>query len=205
MSGYGNYGASPEQYPIDAGRLRRVLEIAAEKSGWGKRKPGAGTGWGLAVHRSFVTYVASVVQVEVNDKGEIKIPRVDTVVDAGMIVNPQFVKAQFEGAAVFGTSIARTGEITASDGAVDQSNFHDYPVARIAEAPYETNVYIVESTGPPAVSESLAYPHSCPRSATRSTQRPEYESEICRSREPTWGSKPDVASSWLTLLKIMQA
>ncbi|MGO9602727.1 MAG: molybdopterin cofactor-binding domain-containing protein [Candidatus Binataceae bacterium] len=149
LSGYGNYGASPEQYPIDAGRLRRVLEIAAEKSGWGKRKPGAGTGWGLAVHRSFVTYVASVVQVEVNDKGEIKIPRVDTVVDAGMIVNPQFVKAQFEGAAVFGTSIARTGEITASDGAVDQSNFHDYPVARIAEAPYETNVYIVESTAPP--------------------------------------------------------
>jgi isoquinoline 1-oxidoreductase beta subunit len=147
---YPNYGASYREYPIDTGRLRRVLEVAAEKSGWSRRRTGRGGGWGLAVHRSFLTYVATVVQVEVNDDGEIRIPRVDTAVDAGTVVDPQFVKAQFEGAAVFGTSIARTGEITATAGAIDQANFFDYPVARIAEAPYQTNVYLVESTAPPA-------------------------------------------------------
>jgi isoquinoline 1-oxidoreductase subunit beta len=146
---YSNYGASEKAYPIDTGRLRRVLEIAAEKSGWGKRRSGAGTGWGLAVHRSFVTYVATVVQVEVSDAGEVRIPRVDTVVDAGMVVNPQFVQAQFEGAAVFGTSIVRTGEITARNGAIVQSNFFDYPVARITDAPHEINVYLVDSKAPP--------------------------------------------------------
>ena len=146
---YGNYGASLETYPIDTARLRRVLEIAAEKSGWSKRQSGSGTGWGLAVHRSFVTYVATVVQVEVNDDGKIRIARVDTAVDAGTVVDPQFVQAQFEGAAVFGTSIARSGEITARDGAILQSNFSDYPVARMADAPYETYVHIVQSKAPP--------------------------------------------------------
>src|SRR5260370_11151351 len=125
--------------------MRRVVEIAAEKSGWGKRKLGKGSGMGIAVHRSFVTTVASVVHVEVTDSGKIVIPRVDTVVDAGMIVNPIAVQAQFEGAAVFGTSVARTGEITATGGKIDQSNFHNYRVARIADAPYQTNVYLVES------------------------------------------------------------
>ncbi len=72
------------------------------------------------------------------------------MVDAGTVVNPANVRAQFEGAAVFGTSIARTGEITATNGVIDQSNFHDYPVARINEAPYQTNVYIVESDAAPA-------------------------------------------------------
>jgi isoquinoline 1-oxidoreductase beta subunit len=147
---YPNYDASYEAYPFDTGRLRRVAEIAAEKSGWRNRKPRKGIGWGIAVHRSFLTYAASVVQVEVSDKGEIRIPRVDTAVDAGLVVNPESTRAQFEGAAVFGTSIARTGEITVKDGAVEQSNFDDYPVARIDEAPLHTNVYIVDSSAPPA-------------------------------------------------------
>ena len=146
---YPNYGASYKTYPIDTARLRRVLELAAEQSGWAKRKPSDGTGWGIAVHRSFVTYVASVVQVEVSDKGELRIPRVDTVVDAGLVVDPMFVRTQFEGAAVFGTSVARSGEITATNGVIDQSNFFDYPVARINEAPLQTNVHIVESNAPP--------------------------------------------------------
>jgi isoquinoline 1-oxidoreductase beta subunit len=145
---YPNYGASYKSYPIDTGRLRRVLELAAEKSGWAKRKPADRSGWGLAVHRSFVTYVAAVVQVEVGDKGEIRIPRVDMAVDAGQIVDRQFVEAQFQGAAVFGTSVARSGEITATGGVIDQSNFFDYPVARINEAPLETDVHIVESDAP---------------------------------------------------------
>jgi isoquinoline 1-oxidoreductase beta subunit len=138
-----------EKYPYDLGRLRHVAELAAEKSNWGKKKLGKGSGMGIAVHRSFFTYVASVVEVEV-DRGAIRIPHVTTVVDAGIVANPEMVRQQFEGAAVFGTSIARTGEITASDGAVDQSNFSDYPVARMNDAPYQVDVHIVESTAPPA-------------------------------------------------------
>lgn len=147
---YPNYGASYEQYPVDTARLRRVTEIAAEKSGWGKRRLGKGSGLGIAAHRSFLTYVASVVEVEVTDQGELRIPRVDTVVDAGLVVNPETVRAQFEGAAVFGTSIAKTGEITATNGVIDQSNYNDYRVARMNEAPLHTNVYLVDSIAPPA-------------------------------------------------------
>jgi isoquinoline 1-oxidoreductase subunit beta len=147
---YPNYGASLATYPWETGRLRQVTEMVAEKAGWGKRKLGKGAGLGIAAHRSFLTYVASVVEVELNDQGEIKIPRVDTVVDAGLVVNPEITRAQFEGAAVFGTSVAKTGEITATKGVINQSNFSDYPVARINEAPLQTNVYLVDSSAPPA-------------------------------------------------------
>jgi isoquinoline 1-oxidoreductase beta subunit len=147
---YPNYGAAYDAYPWETGRLRRVTEMVIEKSGWGKRKLGKGAGVGIAAHRSFLTYVATVVEVEVNDEGDIRIPRVDTVVDAGLVVNPEVTKAQFEGAAVFGTSVARSGEITAKGGVIEQSNFDSYPVARINEAPYQTNVYLVESDAPPA-------------------------------------------------------
>jgi isoquinoline 1-oxidoreductase subunit beta len=148
--GYPNYDGSLEDYPVDIGRMRKVVEIAADKSDWGKRKLGQGSGMGIAVHRSFLTYVATVVEVRVDDGGELTIPRVDTVVDAGLVVNPEATRSQFEGAAVFGTSLSRSGEITAKDGAIEQSNFHDYPVARMNEAPKQTNVYIVDSDAPPA-------------------------------------------------------
>jgi isoquinoline 1-oxidoreductase beta subunit len=145
-----NYGGNYDVYPNDTGRLRRVLEIAAEKSGWGKKKFAKGAGMGLAVHRSFLTYVANVVEVQITDDGKVHIPRVDTVVDAGLITNPEAARAQFEGAAVFGTSIALSGEITATNGAIDQSNFDTYPVARMREAPLQTNVHLVDSDAPPA-------------------------------------------------------
>ena len=139
-----------DAYPWETGRLRHVTEMVAEKSGWGNRKHGKGTGVGIAAHRSFLTYVATVVEVEVNDQGEVRIPRVDTVLDAGLVVNPEATRAQFEGAAVFGASVVRSGEITATKGAINQSNFQDYPVARITEAPQQTNVHVVESDAPPA-------------------------------------------------------
>jgi len=147
---YPNYGASPAEYPVDTARLRHVIEQAAEKSGWGKEKSGNGVGYGFAAHRSFLTYVACVVKVEVNADGDIAIPRVDYVVDAGTVVNPDRTRSQFEGAAVYGTSIARYGEITAKNGAIEQSNFNDYQVTRLPEAPRQTNVYIVENEAPPA-------------------------------------------------------
>jgi isoquinoline 1-oxidoreductase beta subunit len=145
-----NYGANYQAYPNDTGRLRKVLEIAAEKSGWGKRKFAKGAGMGIAVHRSFLTYVANVVEVQVTDDGKVHIPRVETVVDAGLITNPEAARAQFEGGAVFGTSIALSGAITATNGAIDQSNFDSYPVARMREAPLQTNVHLVGSDAPPA-------------------------------------------------------
>ncbi len=146
---YTNYDGDYEKYPIDTARFRRVVQIAAEKSGWGKQKMGNGFGMGLAVHRAFLTYVASVVQVEVKD-GKTEIRRVDTALDAGTVVNPAIVKNQFEGAAVMGTSIAFYGEITATNGVIDQSNFNDFQVARINVAPRQTNVYIVDSEAAPA-------------------------------------------------------
>jgi len=146
---YTNYDGDYEKYPIDIARFRRVVQMAAEKSGWGKQKLGNGFGMGIATHRSFLTYVATVVQAEVKDDRVI-LHRVDTALDAGTLVNPTIVKQQFEGAAVMGTSIAFYGEITATNGVINQSNFDTFPVARINAAPRETNIYIVESDAPPA-------------------------------------------------------
>jgi len=139
----------PNLFPLDTARTRRVVEMVAEKSQWANKKSGNGRGFGIAVHRSFLSYVASVVEVEV-DKGNVRVVRVDTVVDAGKVVNVDRVNSQFEGAAVFGISLALMGEITAAGGKIQQSNFHQYPVARINEAPMQTNVTIVQSDAPPA-------------------------------------------------------
>jgi isoquinoline 1-oxidoreductase beta subunit len=147
---YSNYDGAYEQYPIDTARFRRVLSLATEKSGWGKQKSGNGFGTGVAMHRSFLTYVATVVQVQVNEAGQVQIMRVDTALDAGTVVNPEMARQQFEGAAVMGTSLAFYGEITAKDGAIQQSNFNDYQVTRMKDAPRETHIYIVPSDAPPA-------------------------------------------------------
>ncbi|HET7154713.1 MAG TPA: molybdopterin cofactor-binding domain-containing protein [Hyphomicrobiaceae bacterium] len=137
-----NYGEPFETYPIETGRLRRVAELAAKEAGWGRQLP-KGQGLGIAAHRSFVTYVATVVHVVVGDKGRITIPRVDTAIDCGYCVHPERVRSQIEGAAVMGLSLAKYGEITLKNGAVEQSNFNDFQVARIDESPAETRVHIV--------------------------------------------------------------
>jgi len=147
---YPNYDGAYDQYPIDTARFRRVLTLAAEKAGWGKQKQGNGFGMGIAMHRSFLTYVATVVQVQVNDAGQVLVHQVDTALDAGTVVNPEMARQQFEGAAVMGTSIAFYGEITATNGVIDQSNFDTFQMARMNNAPRQTNVYIVPSDAPPA-------------------------------------------------------
>jgi isoquinoline 1-oxidoreductase subunit beta len=146
---YQNYGASYDTLPYDTRRLRRVLEVAAEKAGWGKRKPGNGWGMGLAAHRSFNCYVASVVEVEVDGKGQVRVPRVHQVLDAGVVVNPDRVRAQFEGAAVMAVGLARTGEITAANGRIVQGNFNNFPVPRIGDAPHQVDVHIIDSDAAP--------------------------------------------------------
>jgi isoquinoline 1-oxidoreductase beta subunit len=138
-----DYGEPHQVYPVDTGRLRKVTELAAEKAGWGKTLP-KGQGLGIAAHRSFVSYIATVVHVEIGDKGKITIPRVDTAIDCGFCVHPERVRSQIEGAAVMGLTLAKYGEITFKNGAVQQSNFSDYPLVRIDESPTQTNVHIVE-------------------------------------------------------------
>src|SRR5207249_3780745 len=137
-----NHGESPERYPVDTGRLRRVVETAAREAGWGKALP-KGHGLGIAAHYSFVTYVAAVVEVAVDDKGGLTIPRVDIAVDCGASINPDRVRAQMEGACVMGVSLATTGEVSFKDGRPQQDNFHTYEVTRLAGAPTEIRIQIL--------------------------------------------------------------
>ena len=114
-----------KRYPLDTARLRRVVEMVAEKSGWGKSPSGKGHGFGIAAHRAFLTYVATVVEVEVDEKGQVQIPNVWTAVDTGTVVAPDNVRNQIEGAANFGCiagcsmtqpSLSRPWNSTASSG-----------------------------------------------------------------------------------------
>jgi len=144
MSDNWNYTESPELYPFDTGRLRRVIESAALQAGWGRQLP-AGQGLGIAAHYSFVTYVAAVVQVAVNEKGELSIPLIDIALDSGAQVNPERVRAQVEGACVMGAGNALLSAISFKAGRVEQSNFNDYQVARINEAPHDIRVHLIGS------------------------------------------------------------
>jgi isoquinoline 1-oxidoreductase beta subunit len=146
---YPNYGQPIEKHPIDTRRLRRVIEVAAERSGWVSKRSGNGRGLGIAAHRSFNSYMATVVEVEVDSRGVIRVPRVDQVLDAGLIVNPDRVRAQCEGAAVMGVGLAMFGEITASAGRIQQRNFNDFQVARMNTAPVSTEVHFIDSDRPP--------------------------------------------------------
>jgi len=137
-----NHGESPERYPVDTGRLRNVAELAAKEAGWGRTLP-KGSGLGIAAHYSFVSYVAAVVEVAVDAKGEVSIPRVDIAIDCGATVNPDRIRAQMQGACVMGVSAATLGAITFKDGRAQQDNFHQYEVTRMPAAPREIRVHIV--------------------------------------------------------------
>ncbi|MBP0114599.1 xanthine dehydrogenase family protein molybdopterin-binding subunit [Bradyrhizobium vignae] len=137
-----NYGEPQDSYPIDTARLRKVVELVAEKGEWGRQVP-KGHGLGIAVHRSFVSYIATIIEVAVDDKGKLTVPRVDTAIDCGTYVNPERIASQIEGAAIMGLSLAKYGEITFKDGKVQQKNFDDFQVIRMDESPLVTNVYIV--------------------------------------------------------------
>ncbi|MEZ5740140.1 MAG: molybdopterin cofactor-binding domain-containing protein [Burkholderiaceae bacterium] len=138
-----NYGEPYDEFPNDTGRLRNVIELAASRADWGRQLP-KGEGLGIAAHRSFVTYVASVVRVRIGEDGSISIPEVHTAVDCGFCVNPERVQSQMEGAAVMGMTLALYSGITFENGAVQQANYHDYPVARLSSYPQRVHTYIVE-------------------------------------------------------------
>ena len=139
-----NYGESPRRYPLDTGRLRAVIERATREAGWG-RGMAKGRGLGLAATYSFMSYAAAVVEVEIGAGGKITIPQVDIAFDCGPQVNPDRVRAQLEGACIMGLTVAKHGEITFREGRVQQSNFNDYPVMRIPEAPREIRVHLQPS------------------------------------------------------------
>ena len=146
-----NYGEPYDSYPIDTARLRRVVDIVADKGGWGRSVP-KGHGLGIAAHRSFVSYVATIVEASVDDKGKLTVHQVDTAIDCGTFVNPERIQSQIEGAAIMGLSLAKYGEITFKDGKVQQGNYDDFPVIRMDEAPLVTNVHIVpvDANTPPS-------------------------------------------------------
>ncbi len=131
---------------FSSARLKNVLKKAAKNADWNKKLP-ENHALGLAVHFSFLSYVASVVEVSVID-GKLKVHNVYTVIDCGTVVNRDTVIAQMEGSAIFGMSIAYYGKITAKNGAIEQSNYHDYKMVRIPDAP-KVHVEIVESTENP--------------------------------------------------------
>jgi isoquinoline 1-oxidoreductase beta subunit len=137
-----NHGEDPTKYPIDTGRLRRVAETAAKAAGWGRKLP-RGQGMGIAAHYSFTTYVASVVQVAVDSKGNLSIPRVDIAIDCGAIVNPERVRSQMEGAVNMGLSNALHSEVTFKDGRAQQDNFHQFEVLRMNAAPRAIRVHLI--------------------------------------------------------------
>src|SRR2546427_10523756 len=136
------HGESPERFPVDTGRLRRVVETGARESGCGKKLP-KGHGLGIAAHYSFVSYIAAVVEVVVDDQGALTVPRVDIAVDCGATVNPDRVRSQMEGACVMGVGVATLGEISFKGGRVEQDNFHAYEVTRMSGAPREIRVHII--------------------------------------------------------------
>ena len=142
VADFWNYGDPVETYPIDTGRLRRVAQLAAEQAEWGKALP-PGQGRGIAAHRSFLSYVATVVHVAVDGKGKLTIPRVDTAIDCGFHINPERIRSQIEGAAVMGLSLAKRGQVTFKNGQPEQKNFDGFIVARIDEAPLDVRVHIV--------------------------------------------------------------
>ncbi|MBV8429508.1 MAG: xanthine dehydrogenase family protein molybdopterin-binding subunit [Hyphomicrobiales bacterium] len=137
-----DYGENPDTYPIDTGRLRKLVELLAEKGEWGRKLP-KGHGLGIAVHRSFVTYVAAIVEAAVDEKGNLTVPRVDVAIDCGPVVNPDRIRSQLEGACIMGLGVALKNEISFKGGKVQQANFDEYDMVRINEAHGETRVHIM--------------------------------------------------------------
>ena len=127
--------------------MKGVLDLVAEKSGW-TTPLSKGRGRGIAVAEAFKTFVAQVVEVSVNDSGKIKVERVVCAVDCGTPINPDVITAQMEGGIGFALGAVLWGDISLSNGKVQQSNFNDYRVLRMNEMP-KVEVHIVPSTEPP--------------------------------------------------------
>ncbi len=147
-------------------RLKAALDLVAEKSGWGEPLP-ARAGRGVSVQPSFGSFIATVVEAEVDEHGEVHLRRVTSAVDTGIAVNPDTIVAQLQGGLIFGLTAALFGEITIEKGRVQQSNFNDYRMLRIDEVP-KIDVHVIKSgedpggigetgatAGPPALRNAI--------------------------------------------------
>ena len=132
-----------DEKPVNVERLRGVLDLAAEKAGWGKPLA-SGRGRGIGALYGFGSYIAQVAEVTVGKDGTVRVDRVVTAIDCGQVINPDMVAAQVEGGVVFGLTSALYDEITIENGAVQQTNFDNYPMLRIADMP-KVEVHIVPS------------------------------------------------------------
>jgi isoquinoline 1-oxidoreductase subunit beta len=148
MKDFFNYNEPLDKFPCNTKRFREVIELVRDKSGWGKPLP-KGHGMGICAHKSFLTYVACVVHVAVDDEGKISIPELHYAVDCGIPVNRNSVINQFEGGAVFALSGAMKGGITFKDGRSQETNFDKYGVMRMSDAPTEIFVHLVENDEKP--------------------------------------------------------
>jgi isoquinoline 1-oxidoreductase subunit beta len=137
-----HYGDPIAEFPIETGRLKNAINLAAEKAGWGAKLPD-GEGLGICAHIAWQSYVATIVRAKIDKDGTIRVPEVHTAIDCGYAVNPERVRAQIEGAAVQGMSTALYSAITFKKGAVEQSNFNDYNIARMSNYPQKVNVHII--------------------------------------------------------------
>lgn len=144
-------GRDPVQFRHDhlhgSPRHQAALKLVAEKSNWGSPLPPR-VGRGVSVQPSFASYIATVVEAEVDHNGEVMLRRVDCAVDTGIAVNPDTIEAQLQGGLIFGLTAALYGEVTLKDGRVQQSNFNDYRMLRIDQTP-PIRVHVIKSGEPP--------------------------------------------------------
>lgn len=137
-------------------RALAVLNLAAEKAGWGQALP-KGSGRGVSLQYAFGTYMAQVAEVDVAKDGSVKVKRITCALDCGIAINPNTIEAQVQSAIVYGLSAALYGQITLKDGRVEQSNFHDYQALRINEMPV-IEVHVVQSSEAPG---GMGEPGTC--------------------------------------------
>lgn len=137
-------------------RALAVLNLAAEKAGWGQALP-KGSGRGVSLQYAFGTYMAQVAEVDVAKDGSVKVKRITCALDCGVAINPNTIEAQVQSAIVYGLSAALYGQITLKDGRVEQSNFHDYQALRINEMPV-IEVHVVQSSEAPG---GMGEPGTC--------------------------------------------
>lgn len=159
---YTNYGDPLEDFPVDTKRLKATLDKVVKESGADK-DTAENEGWGISVHRSFVTYVAVAMKVRVNNN-KVDVLEVHSAIDCGTVVNPDRVRSQQESSMIFGLSIGLMGEISFADGRVEQSNYHDYPLLRMNQCP-DIYTHIVESE---AISGGVGEPGTPPVAAALS-------------------------------------
>ena len=151
-------------------RLQAALDLAAEKSGWGQPLP-ARVGRGVCVQPSFASFIATVVEAEVDEQGEVRLRRITSAVDTGIAVNPDTIAAQLQGGLIFGLTAALYGEITIDKGRVQQSNFNDYRMLRIDEVP-QIEVHVIKSGEAPGGIGETGATAGPPALGTPSMRRP---------------------------------